>query len=123
MTNHSAAVLRKAVANTASLREAAIAQYHELLLEDETLAPRLFENLRETMRANRLVYGDRPISVALRPHLLDRAQFKALKLLAELIASALEKITAAAVQSPALMTQLGLTRAEQKAALIDPGFI
>jgi hypothetical protein len=122
MTNHSAAVLRKAVSNTASLRERAIAQYHELLLEDETLAPRIFENLHETMRANRLVYGDRPISVALRPHLLDRAQFKALKLLAELTASALEKIAAAAVQSPKLMTQLGLTQAEQKLAMIDPGF-
>jgi hypothetical protein len=108
--------------NTASLRERAIAQYHELLLHDETLAPHVFEKLHNAMRANRLVYGDRPISVALRPHLLDRVQFKALKLVAELIVSALEKIAAAAVQSPALMTQLGLTDSEQKVALIDPGF-
>ncbi|MGA7276104.1 MAG: hypothetical protein WBX14_14755, partial [Candidatus Udaeobacter sp.] len=64
----------------------------------------------------------RPISVALRPHLLERSQFEAHKVVAELIARALEKIATAAVQLPALMTKLGLTDAEQKVALIDPGF-
>jgi hypothetical protein len=111
-----------ATTNTASLRERAIAQYHELLLCDETLAPRVFEKLHDAMRANRLVYGDRPISVALRPHLLERSQFEAHKVVAELIARAFEKIAAAAVQFPALMTKLGLTDAEQNVALIDPGF-
>jgi hypothetical protein len=122
MMNDGAAFLKKPVANTAGLRESAIAQYHELLMDDETLAPRVFEKLHDAMRANRLVYGNRPISVALRPHLLERAQFEQLKMLAELIVQALEKIAAAAVQFPALMTKLGLTDAEQKVALVDPGF-
>jgi hypothetical protein len=122
MTKDRAAFLKTAVTNTASLRERAIAQYHELLLRDKTLAPRMFEKLHNAMRANRLVYGDRPIGVALRPHLLERSQFDAHKAVAELIGGALEKIAAAAVQSPALMTQLGLTDLEQKVALIDPGF-
>ena len=74
------------------------------------------------MRANRLLYGDRPIGVALRPHLLERKQIEALTRAAEAIAGALEKIAAAAVQSPALMTGLGLTETEQKLAMIDPGF-
>jgi hypothetical protein len=39
---------------------------------------------------NRLVYGDRPISVALRPHLLERSQFEAHKVVAELIARRME---------------------------------
>lgn len=120
--NHGAASLKKHTTNTIAHRERAIAQYHELLSRDEMLAPHVFEKLHDAMRASRLTYGDRPISVALRPHFLDRAQFRALKLLADLIARALEKIAAEAVQSPALMTQLGLTRAEQKVALIDPGF-
>jgi hypothetical protein len=90
MTNHSAAVLRKPVPNTVSLREKAIAQYHQLLPSDKTLAPRGFKKLHEMMRTNRLVYGDRPISVALRPHLLDRAQFEAHKVVAELIARRME---------------------------------
>jgi hypothetical protein len=122
MINNGAALLKMATTNTASLRERAIAQYHELLLCDETLAPRVFEKLHDVMRANRLTYGDRPISVALRPHLLERSQFEAHRVVAELIARALEKIAATAVQFPALMTKLGLTDAEQKVALIDPGF-
>ncbi len=122
MTNDGAASLKKNTTNTARLRERAIAQYHELLLCDETLAPRVFEKLYDAMRANRLTYGDRLISVALRPHLLERAQFEAHKVVAELIARALEKIAATAVQFPALMTKLGMTDAEQKVALIDPGF-
>ena len=122
MTNNGAALLKMATTNTASLRERAIAQYHELLLCDETLAPRVFEKLHDAMRANRLVYGDRPISVALRPHLLERSQFEAHRVVAELIVRALEKIASMAVQFPGLMTKLGLTDAEQKVALIDPGF-
>jgi hypothetical protein len=122
MINNGAALLKMATTNTASLRERAIAQYHELLLCDETLAPRVFEKLHDVMRANRLTYGDRPISVALRPHLLERSQFEAHRVVAELIARALEKIAATAVQFPALMAKLGLTDAEQKVALIDPGF-
>ena len=122
MTNNGAALLKKATTNTASLRERAIAQYHDLLLRDETLAPRVFEKLHDAMRANRLTYGDRPISVALRPHLLERSQFEAHRVVAELIVRALEKIASMAVQFPGLMTKLGLTDAEQKVALIDPGF-
>jgi hypothetical protein len=122
MANKRAESLKRAATNTGALRERAIAQYHELLTRDKTLAPRVFERLHDAMRENRLTYGDRPISVALRPHFLERAQFKALKAVAELIVRALEKIADAATQSPALMTQLGLTDAEQKVALIDPGF-
>jgi hypothetical protein len=114
--------LRRTPTNTGALRERAIAQYHDLLARDKTLAPRVFEKLRDQMRANRLTYGDRPISVALRPHFLERSQFEVHTGVAELLASALEKVAAVALQSPALMTQLGLTDAEQKLALIDPGF-
>ncbi len=111
-----------ATTNTASFRERAIAQYHELLLCDETLTPRVFEKLHDAMRKNRLLYGDRPISVALRPHLLERSQFEAHRVVAELIVRALEKIASMAVQFPGLMTKLGLTEAERKMALVDPGF-
>lgn len=122
MKKDRSATSKRATTNAASLRERAIAQYHELLLGDKTLAPRVFEKLHDAMRARRLTYGDRPISVALRPHLLERSQFEAQKVMAELIVRALEKIAAAAVQFPALMAKLGLTDAEQKVALIDPGF-
>ena len=74
------------------------------------------------MRKNRLLYGDRPIGVSLRPHLLEHWQFKRLARTSEMVASALEKVAAAAVQSPLLMTQLGLSELEQRLAIVDPGF-
>jgi hypothetical protein len=105
-----------------SFREKAIAQYHDLLLGDETLTPATFEKLRSGMRKKRLLYGDRPIGIALRPHLLDQKQFRALTLSAEHVTSALEKIAAAVVQDPNLMDELALTEAECRMALVDPGF-
>jgi Glutathionylspermidine synthase preATP-grasp len=122
MTNNGAALLKMATTNTASLRERAIAQYHNLLLCDETLTPAMFEKLRSAMRNNQLLYGDRPIGIALRPHLLDQKQFRALTLSAERVTSALEEVAAAVVQDPKLMGELGLTEAERKMALVEPGF-
>ena len=116
------AVSKKAATNSGSFRNRAIAEYHKLLAADKTLSPVVLEKLREAMRVSRLTYGDRPIGVALRPHLLDRKQFDRVTAAAEWIARALEKIAAEAVQSPALMTRLGLTEAEQRVAMIDPGF-
>ena len=105
-----------------SLRERAIAEYHELLATDETLTSATFQKLRSGMRKNLLLYGDRPIGVALRPHLLDQDQFRAITLFSERVTSALEKVAAAVVQNPRLMSELGLTEAERRMALIDPGF-
>jgi hypothetical protein len=110
MRNKDAALLKKAATNTGGLRDRVIAEYHDLLRSDKTLAPSVFERLHSAMQTNRLVYGDRPISVALRPHFLEQSQFEVYRRAAELIAGALEKIAAAAVQSPALI------------ARIDPGF-
>jgi glutathionylspermidine synthase len=111
---------RTAPAHT--LREKAISEFHDLLAADDTLSPAVFERLRSGMRKKRLVYGERPIGVALRPHLLRREQFQTLTHLAEGVASALEKIAAAVVQNPKLMDELGLTEAERRMALVDPGF-
>lgn len=104
------------------MREKAISEFHDLLAADETLTPLVFEKLRSAMRKSRLLYGERPIGVALRPHLLDEEQFQALTHAAEQIASALEKAAAAVVQDPNLMDELGLTEAERRMALVDPGF-
>ena len=105
-----------------SLRERAIAEYHELLAAEEILTPATFQKLRNGMRKRRLLYGDRPIGVALRPHLLGQKQFHALTLSAERVTSALEKIATVVVKDPKLMSELGLTEAESKMALVDPGF-
>ncbi len=105
-----------------AFRERAIAEYHDLLAADEALSPAVFEKLRGAMRINRLLYGERPIGVALRPHFLHEKQFHTLTQTAQRIASALEKVATALVQSPGLMHQLGLTDAERNLALVEPGF-
>ena len=105
-----------------SLRDKAITEYHQMLAADAGLSAGIFESLRAAMRDKLLVYGDRPIGVALRPHFLERKQFELLAKRAELVASALEKVAAAAVESPAVMDEIGLTPLEAKLALIDPGF-
>jgi glutathionylspermidine synthase len=104
------------------LRERAIAEYHELLAADETLTAATFEKLRSAMRKSRLLYGERPIGIALRPHLLHHKQFQRLSQAAQRVTSALEKVAAAVVQDPTLMEELGLTEAEHKMMLVDPGF-
>ena len=105
-----------------ALRDRAIAEYHDLLVADQALSPAVFEKLRSAMRIGRLLYGERPIGVALRPHFLDDKQFQALTRAAQRVATALEKIAMAAVRSPELMNQLGLTDAERNLALVEPGF-
>lgn len=82
-----------------SLRDKAITEYHQMLAADAGLSAGIFENLHAAMRDRLLVYGDRPIGVALRPHFLERKQFELLAKRAELVASALEKVAAAAVES------------------------
>jgi glutathionylspermidine synthase len=113
---------KRRTTSTHALREKAISEFHDLLAADETLTPARFEKLRSAMRKKRLLYGERPIGVALRPHFLHYEQFEKLTQTAQRIASALEKVAAAVVQDPKLMEELGLTEAERKLALVDPGF-
>jgi hypothetical protein len=122
MTHKDTGSSEQVAANTDGLRDRAIAEYHQLLAADEDLSPAVFEKLLSAMRQKRLLYGDRPIGIALRPHLLDQKQFRALTLSAERVTSALEKVATAVVQDPNLMEQLGLTQAERRMALVDPGF-
>ena len=108
--------------STHALREEAISHFHDLLAADETLSPVVFEKLRSAMRKNRLLYGERPIGVALRPHLLHHEQFHKLTHAAQHVASALEKLAATVVHDSNLMDELGMTEAECRMALVDPGF-
>jgi hypothetical protein len=104
------------------MREKAIAEFHELLASDESLGAELFERLREAMRARRLLYGGREIGVSLRPHLLDAAQFARLAHASETLAGAFEKVSAAMAEAPALMESVGMSEAETRLALVEPGY-
>lgn len=103
-------------------RERAIAVYHEMLAADGSLTPELFARLHAGMSAARLLYGDTPLGVSLRPHFLAQKQYDALKYASEVLAGAFEKVAAAMLTRPRLMEVVGLTDAERRAALIEPGY-
>jgi len=104
------------------MREKLIAEYHEMLAADEGLTAEFFACLKGAMRARRLLYGEREISVALRPHLLTRAQYERLARASQVLAGAFEKVVAALVAEPSLTDAVGLTDAERRLALVRPGF-
>ena len=93
-----------------------------LILADPTLGPALFDELRTAQRALGLLQGDRVTCPFLRPHILPRPQYDAIKRAAETLATAFEKIATAALSDPRLLTLLALTPAEEEAARIDPGY-
>ena len=104
------------------MREQAIAEFHELLASDEGLGAGLFARLREGMRARRLLYGEREIGVSLRPHLLDASQWARLAHASETLAAAFEKVSAAFAEEPSLMKFVGMSEAETRLALVEPGY-
>ena len=57
------------------MRERAITEYHDLLVSDESLTSELFARMRAEMTVGRLLYGERELGVALRPHFLTRTQY------------------------------------------------
>ena len=85
--------------NEAKLAGWAIAEYHDLLAAVRRALLQLSRSCAARCARNRLLYGDRTIGIALRPHLLDEKQFHALTYSAELLASALEKVATALVRS------------------------
>jgi hypothetical protein len=100
----------------------AITEYHELLNSSGEVGVELFDRLRAAMSARRLLYGERPLGVALRPHLLARAQYDRLVRASEAVAAAFEKVGAAMLEAPELMARVGMTEREREMALIHPGY-
>ena len=93
-----------------------------MLAADESLTTDLFARLKTEMSVNRLVYGERELGVALRPHFLTRPQYDLLVSTSQAVVSAFEKVAAAAIAQPAFMKVLGLTEAERLLAKVHPGF-
>ena len=104
------------------MRDRAIAEYHGWLAADDKLTPEFFARLRDAMTAARLLYGDRPIGVSLRPHLVGRGRYDALSRAAEAVASAFEKLCGLMLSRRELLDSVGLTDAERRLALAEPGY-
>jgi hypothetical protein len=104
------------------MREKLIAEYHEMLANDDGLTAEFLAHLKDMMRARRLLYGGREIGVALRPHLLTRAQYDRLAHSSEVLAGAFDKVALALLADPSRMESVGLTEREIKLALAEPGY-
>ena len=105
-----------------SLRDKAITEYHQLLAAEAGLSAGIFKEFAggHARHAAGLWRPANRRGVA--PAYSRGKQFELLAKRAELVASALEKVAAAAVEYPTVMDEIGLTPLEQKLALIHPGF-
>src|SRR5215813_8400798 len=103
------------------MRNRAITEYHDLLTRDESLTTELFDRLKGAMSANRLLYGERELGIALRPHFLGRRQYDSLVNAAQVLAGAFDKLSTL-LTDQTVIERIGLREAERRLALIDPGF-
>ena len=98
-----------------------LAAYHALL-EDGRLAAASAELLAEGQRERRLMFGERPLCVALRPQMLTRKRFDQAVAAAEGVYSALAALERAVLRDANLRQELGLEDEEERLAMADPGF-
>src|SRR5262249_34906969 len=95
--------------------------FFNALLEDALLAEASVEHLRREQAHRRLSFGQRPLSIALRPNLLSRDRYVAAAVAARAVYSALTRLENALLAEPGLRAQLDLEPEEQRLALADPG--
>lgn len=98
----------------------AIQTYHDLLTPE--LALETQEKLDEQLRRHDLFFGNRPLCTVLRPRFLTYPQYRFLQTSIKPLLSAFDKSYRAALESPSLLAQYGLTEWEEKLLEVDPGF-
>jgi uncharacterized circularly permuted ATP-grasp superfamily protein len=98
-----------------------VAAYHALL-EDERLTAASAEALALGQRERRLMFGERPLCVCLRPQLLSRRRYEQAVAAAEGVYSALGALEKAVLQDAELRAELGLEEEEERLAMAWPGF-
>ena len=96
--------------------------WHALLRPEVELSRRSVGEFAGAMRARQLTFGDRVHCPFLRPFFLSEQDEARMRAAAERIAALGERVTAAALESPALFDQLGVTEAEARLVRIDPGY-
>lgn len=98
-----------------------VADYHALL-EDEALCRASGEALAAGQQDRRLFFGDHPLSVSLRPRLIDRGTWDRAVLAAEAVYDALGTLERALLADSSLRAELDLSAEEERLALADPGY-
>ena len=96
--------------------------WHALLRPEVELSRRSVGEFAGAMRARKLTFGDRVHCPFLRPFFLSEQDEARMRAAAERVAALGERVTAAALESPALFDQLGVTESEARLVRIDPGY-
>src|SRR5919201_6834174 len=99
----------------------AVGLYHELL-EQQGLADDSRARLTDGQHGCNLYFGEHPLSVALRPQLLDRAAYQRIVGAAEAVHGALAALERALLADADLRRELDLAPGEEALALAEPGF-
>lgn len=92
------------------------------LLQPDDLSPAFFETWSRELRASRLTFGERVHCPFLRPLFLSDDDEARVRVFAETVAALGERVAAAALDTPALFDELGLSEDERRLVAIDPGY-
>ncbi len=98
-----------------------VAAYHSLL-EDADVAGESAAGLAQGQAERRLVFGQRPLCVSLRPNLVPRGTWESVRRATERIHGALARLERALLEEEDLRRELDLDPEEERLALADPGF-
>lgn len=104
------------------MANAAAEYYHKLLDASPSAMEESRDFLRERMRSAGLIFGDRVLSPYLRPHLILESEWRRVTSTCEALWPAFQKVGQAALGSPSLCEELGLTESERTLLAIDPGY-
>ena len=95
--------------------------YHSLL-EDADVAVASAAALAGGQRERRLVFGERPLCVSLRPNLIAKGTWESVRRATEQIHAALARLERALLEEQDLRRELDLDPEEERLALADPGY-
>ncbi|MEZ5351867.1 MAG: circularly permuted type 2 ATP-grasp protein [Bryobacteraceae bacterium] len=104
------------------LQDDAAARYHKILDSPEFRDLAWAESIQHQMSENNLAPGGRFVCPVLRPHFVTRRQYEAMSKASESLYSAIDRIRAMMVSSPALLSRLEMLPAEKMLAAVNPGY-
>lgn len=100
----------------------AVDEWHALLGPPAQIDQGIGRALEAAMRARKLTFGERVHCPFLRPFFLAAQDEDRIRAAAETIAAVGERVVRAALESPSLFAQLGVTDAEARLIRMDPGY-
>ena len=103
-----------------SLVSEAVARYHKLIESEPYIDLAWAHALEARIQAEKL--DGRPVSPVLRPHLITKRDYASVIKASETILSAIARMEAMVLQSPALLSRMQLLPAERMLASVDPGY-